>query len=55
MLIFNAMFILHMQYLISVWGDTTKQYIKMEQNKILKLIYETNRMTPTIELYRPKG
>lgn len=53
--IYNAMYTSHMNYLINIWGDTTKKNIsklQRQQNKILKLIYKMDRMTPTTEIYR---
>ena len=52
--IYHSLFTANVHYLINVWSDTTKKNIHIlqrQKNKILKLIYNMKRETPTREIY----
>ena len=53
--VYNAFFLSNLRYLLPVWGTCSKtnfNSMKTLQNKILKILYEYDRLTPSEILYR---
>lgn len=53
-LIYNSFFLSHLRYLIPVWGtccQTAFKDIQVLQNKILKILFNYNKLTSTVTLY----
>lgn len=53
--IYHSMFTAHVNYLINIWSDTTKQNknkVQRQQNKIIKLIFGLDKRTPTLSIYK---
>lgn len=54
-IIYNSLVKPHIEYLIEIWGTAAKSNIKSLQtlqNKIIKVLYKYDYMTPSVELYK---
>ena len=53
--IYNTMVKPHLDYLIDVWGSAPKihlQALQRSQNKIIKLLFHYDYLTPTANVYK---
>lgn len=53
-MIYNSLVKPHLQYLIEVWGstaDTNLKELQRTQNKIIKLLFHYDYLTPTTKVY----
>lgn len=57
-LIYNSMVKPHLEYLIEIWGTSAKTNLKqlqIKQNKIIKLLFHYNYLSPTEKVFKETG